>query len=136
MKTLKNQCHLQNINFDGKKVHFNIRLEDKVCELWDGIAGRIKVHAQVVGDDGHKGDELLFTYEYPLKLSFLGQPVLEEAAFFPIVGNRELLNEDKYGKDEIYILFYLTMTLETKEGIEVDAIISEVLRTNLVRKDF
>jgi len=138
METLKNQCYIQNVRLDDKSlnVHFRIRLEGKVCELWDGYAGRIKVHASVYGDDGHKGDERLFSYEYPLKISYLNQPVLEEDAFFPMRGNRELLNEDKKGKDEIYVLFYLTMTLETTDGVEVDAMISEVFRTEKVVSEF
>jgi hypothetical protein len=140
MEQLKNNCQLTNARLgEDLRIDFDIHLEGKVMELWSASPSGGKIMAQVYfyGDDGHKGDELLHTFRYPLKLSNPGSPVLEEGTMVPFQGrDHSILNEDKKGRDEVYAVFYLTMTFKTVEGLEVDAVISDPARTNTLKKSF
>lgn len=106
-------------------------------ELWSAspMGGKIKAQVSIYGDDGNHGDTLLHTFDYPMKISNPGSDVLEEQAQIPVYG-KSFFDEDKKGRDEIYALFYLTMTFQTVEGLEVDAVISNLARTNTLKKEF
>lgn len=144
MAHLKSNCSLRNPTLrENLNIEFDIRLEGKVMELWSVSPTGGKIMAQVYwyGDDGNKGDEFRYFFEYPLKLSNTGGAVLEEKAHIPFQMDhsvtrwvRHPLDEDKTGRDEVYAVFFLSMTFETKDGLEVDAVISDLLRTNTLRK--
>lgn len=138
MDVLKKQCQISNATFDENlRIGFDIRLEGKVMDLWSKLptGGKIKAQVGLYGDDGHQGDTLLHAFDYPMKLSNPGTEVLEERALIPVYG-KTFLDEDKSGRDEVYALFYLTMTFETTDDVEVDAVISNLARTNTVKKEF
>lgn len=138
MEVLKKQCQIKNPQLgENLRIEFDIRMEGKVMELWSAspMGGKIKAQVGIYGDDGHQGDTLLHTFDYPMKLSNPGADVLEEKAMIPVYGN-SFLDEDKKGRDEVYALFYLTMTFKTIDDVEVDAVISNLVRTNTLKKEF
>ncbi len=143
MEKLQKQCHISDAMLgENLNIEFNVRMEDKVMELWSAapMGGKIRAWVNFYGDDAQKGDELLHTFNYPLKLSNPGADVLEEKAQIPFQNvaseeERFVLDEDKRGRDEVYAIFYLTMTFGTTEGLEVDAVISNLVRTNTLKKE-
>ncbi len=145
MEQLKDNCEITNSELgENLQIDFDIHLDGQVMELWSASPSGGKLMAQVYfyGDDGHKGDSLLHTFSYPLKVSNPGGSVLEEGALIPFQnvsmenGNQFVLNEDRIGRDEVYAIFYLTMTFKTVEGLDVDAVISDLARTNTLKKSF
>lgn len=144
MEKLKKQCRIGNARLEENlSIEFDIRMEGKVMELWSDapMGGKINAWVSFYGDDAQRGDEFLFAFDYPLKLSNPGTDVLEERAQIPFQGPapkpgaRFVLDEDKRGRDEVYAIFYLTMTFRTAEGFEVDAVISDLVRTNTIKKE-
>lgn len=145
MDLLKTYCKIDNAQLgDDLQIGFDILIEGKLMELWSASPSGGKIMAQVnyFGDDGQQGDDLIHVFEYPLKLSNPGSDFLEEKAIIPFQNRRGdsadrfVLNEDQNGRDEVYAIFYLTMTFETVEGLVVDAVISDLVRTNTLKKAF
>jgi len=144
MEKLKEECHISNARLgENLLIEFDIRMEGKVLELWTNapMGGKINAWVSFYGDDAQLGDEFLLAFDYPMKLSNPGTEFLEERAQIPfqgpaaIPGKPFILDEDKKGRDEVYAIFYLTMTFNTSEGFEVDAVISDLVRTNTLKKE-
>lgn len=132
MKNLRNQCILTDVTLtQDLRIEFTIELTGEVLRLRNEQHKLPIAHVQYYGDDAHKGDELLYTsYDYPVKVS--NTQVIKDHTHIPNRLPKALANEDKTGPDEIYALFYLTMQLEI-DGVEVDALISGVIRSNTVK---
>jgi len=144
MKNLRNQCqiidpHLElSVSGEGR-ITFTIKQLGDVANLRRTQRPPIIAHLYVYADDAHVGDQLLLQdSSYGIKNSNSGSPdsPIEDRTHIPFWIDPALLNEDHRGKDEIYVLFFLTMTLPYSADLEVDALISEVVRTNTVQMEF
>lgn len=136
METLKDECKISNVQLDESlRINLTIELTGNLLRLRNEEYKLPTAHLYYYGDDGTRGDQLLHIDDsYQLKLSRAS--VVKDSTHIPSRLPSDLANEDKVGKDEIYVIFYLTMTFKTMEGVEVDAVISDLVRTNTIRKDF
>jgi len=93
----------------------------------------ILANVTIMGDDGHTGDDILFRFSYPLKLSNnASDPIIDRSSFGAWV-DREVLNEDKYinKEDEIYAVIEATILSRANKFPET--IISQKVATNIYR---
>ncbi|GGW48730.1 hypothetical protein [Arenibacter certesii] len=136
MKTLKEQCNISNVQLkEDLSINLTIELTGELLRIRNEENTLPIAHLYYYGDDGSKGDQLLHkddSYHIKLSQSSLIKDNTIISNFLPL----DLANEDKVGKDEIYVIFYLTMTFKTMEGVAIDAMITDLVRTNTIRKEF
>lgn len=94
---------------------------------------KILANVTLMGDDGHTGDDILFRFSYPLKLSNNASDPIRDRHNFGTWVDREVLNEDKYihKEDEIYAV--IEATIHSRSNQYPETVISEKVSTNILK---